>query len=226
MAARVLLVEDDARVAAFLRRGLEAEGYAVDTAADGPAALAMARAAAYALVLLDRRLPTLDGLEVCRALREEGCAALVLMLTARGALQDRVEGLRGGADDYLAKPFAFDELLARMQALLRRAAGPPPADPVLHVGDLRLDPEAKRAWRGQRELQLTKREFALLAFLMANAGSIVSRERLLSGVWQTTFDPGSNLVDVYVRYLRRKLGDDEGAVVQTVRGFGYRMPAD
>jgi DNA-binding response OmpR family regulator len=213
MPTRVLLVEDDARVAAFVRRGLESEGYAVDTAADGPAGLAMARAAAYPLILLDRRLPTLDGLEVCRALREEGCGAMVLMLTARGGLQDRVEGLRGGADDYLAKPFAFDELLARMQALLRRAAEPPRVEPVLRVGDLRLDQEAKRAWRGQRELQLTKREFALLAFLMANAGSIVSRERLLSGVWQTTFDPGSNLVDVYVRYLRRKLGDDEGAVV-------------
>ncbi len=226
MPTRVLLVEDDARVAAFVRRGLESEGYAVDTAADGPAALAMARAAAYALVLLDRRLPTLDGLEVCRALREEGCAALVLMLTARGGLQDRVEGLRGGADDYLAKPFAFDELLARMQALLRRAAEPPAADPPLQVGDLRLDPGAQRAWRGGRELRLTKREFVLLAFLMANAGAIVSRERLLSGVWQMTFDPGSNLVDVYVRYLRRKLGDDEGAVIETVRGFGYRLPAE
>ncbi len=226
MAARVLLVEDDARVAAFVRRGLESEGYAVDTAADGPAGLAMARAAAYPLILLDRRLPTLDGLEVCRALREEGCGALVFMLTARGGLQDRVEGLRGGADDYLAKPFAFDELLARMQALLRRAAEPPAAEPALQVGDLRLDPEAKRAWRGGRELQLTKREFTLLAFLMANAGAIVSRERLLSGVWQMTFDPGSNLVDVYVRYLRRKLGDDEGAVIETVRGFGYRLPAE
>jgi two-component system OmpR family response regulator len=223
MAARVLLVEDDARVSAFIRRGLEAEGYAVDTAADGPVALTMARAAAYALVLLDRRLPTLDGLEVCRALREEGCAALMLMLTARGGLQDRVEGLRGGADDYLAKPFAFDELLARMQALLRRAAEPPSEEPVLQVGDLRLDPEAKRAWRGGRELQLTKREFALLAFLMANAGTMLSRERLLSGVWQMAFDPGSNLVDVYVRYLRRKLGDDEAVVIQTVRGSGYRM---
>jgi DNA-binding response OmpR family regulator len=141
-------------------------------------------------------------------------------------LQDRVEGLRGGADDYLAKPFAFDELLARMQALLRRAAEPPAADPPLQVGDLRLDPGAQRAWRGGRELRLTKREFKLLAFLMANAGAIVSRERLLSGVWQMAFDPGSNLVDVYVRYLRRKLGDDEGAVIETVRGFGYRLPAE
>lgn len=226
MAARVLLVEDDARVSAFVRRGLEAEGYAVDTAADGPVALAMARATAYALVLLDRRLPTLDGLEVCRAMREEGCDAFVLMLTARGGLQDRVEGLRGGADDYLAKPFAFDELLARMQALLRRASEAPSAEPALQVGELRLDPEAKRAWRGGRELRLTKREFTLLAFLMANAGTIVSRERLLSGVWQMGFDPGSNLVDVYVRYLRRKLGDDEGILVQTVRGFGYRMAVD
>lgn len=226
MPTRVLLVEDDARVSAFIRRGLEAEGYAVDAAADGPAALAMARAAPYQIVVLDRRLPTLDGLEVCRALREEGRPALILMLTARSGLQERVEGLRGGADDYLAKPFAFDELLARMQALLRRAAEPPPAQPALQVGDLRLDQEAKRAWCGGRELQLTKREFTLLAFLMANAGAIVSRERLLSGVWQMAFDPGSNLVDVYVRYLRRKLGDDEGAVIQTVRGFGYRMPID
>lgn len=224
--ARVLLVEDDARVAAFVRRGLEAEGYAVDLAADGPAALSMARAAAYALILLDRRLPTLDGLEVCRILREEGCAAMVLMLTARGALQDRVEGLRGGADDYLAKPFAFDELLARMGALLRRAAEPPAAEPELRVGELRLDSASKRAWRNGRELQLTAREFALLAFLMANAGRVVSRERLLNGVWRMGFDPGSNLVDVYVRYLRRKLGDDEAALVQTVRGFGYRVPAE
>lgn len=226
MGARVLLVEDDARVAAFIRRGLEAEGYAVDTAADGPPALAMARAAAYPLILLDRRLPTLDGLEVCRALREEGCESLMLILTARGGLQERVEGLRGGADDYLAKPFAFDELLARMQALLRRANEPSTVEPVVQVGDLRLDSEAKRAWRGTRELRLTKREFTLLAFLMANAGTIISRERLLSGVWKMAFDPGSNLVDVYIRYLRRKLEDDEGTVIQTVRGFGYRLPAE
>ena len=136
-----------------------------------------------------------------------------------------MEGLRGGADDYLAKPFSFDELLARMQALLRRAAGPAPSDPVLQVGELRLDADTRSASRCGRELHLTAREFALLAFLMANAGTTVSRERLLSGVWQLGFDPRSNLVDVYIRYLRHKLGDKEAVIVQTVRGFGYRIAA-
>lgn len=221
--SKLLLVEDDPRVAGFLRRGLEAEGYVVDVAGNGRDGLARARTQEYGLIVLDRMLPQLDGLELCRRLRAERCESLVLMLTARDALPDKVEGLQSGADDYLTKPFAFDELLARVAALLRRGRSRP-APEVLRVGDLTLDPASRRAIRGGREIPLTVREFALLRYLMANAGTVVSRARLLSDVWRYDFDPGTKLVDVYVRYLRQKI--DAGAakpLIHTVRGFGYMI---
>jgi DNA-binding response OmpR family regulator len=222
---RVLLVEDDHRISSFVRRGMEAEGYAVDLAENGREALALACDGAYPLIVLDRMLPGMDGLSVCRALREAGSASMILMLTAKDSLQDKLDGLAGGADDYLTKPFAFDELLARMTALLRRGPYRAEAGP-LRVGDLSLDPAAHVVRRGGRDIELTAREFALLAFLMEHAGTVVSRERLLSNVWGYSFEPGTKVVDVYIRYLRKKI--DEGAerpLIHTVRGFGYKIAA-
>jgi len=170
-------------------------------------------------------LPMIDGLEVCRRLRREGCASLLLMLTAKDTLQDKVDGLHGGADDYLTKPFAFEELLGRMAALLRRGRYQETPQ-VLRVGDLTLDEARRRVTRGRREIQLTAREFALLSYLMANAGTVVSRARLLSNVWHYRFDPGTKVVDVYVRYLRKKIDEgEEKPLIETVRGFGYRLSA-
>jgi two-component system OmpR family response regulator len=222
---RILLVEDDTRIVGFIKRGLEAEGYAVDLAGDGANALAMARKSPYRLIILDRMLPGSDGIDVCRALRREGHDSLVLMLTAKDSLADKIEGLKGGADDYLTKPFAFDELIARIDALLRRAPAAP-ADPVLRVGELTLDPMVKKAWRSDSELTLTAKEFKLLAFLMENAGAVVSRTRLLNNIWQHNFDPGTKVVEVYIRYLRRKVDQgSEESLIKTVRGFGYTIEA-
>lgn len=226
MSAKILLVEDDPRIASFIKRGLEAEGYTVDVCHDGSQGFERARSGAFDLLILDRMLPRMDGLEVCRRLREEGVLSVVLMLTAKDALQDKVDGLKGGADDYLTKPFAYDEFLARAEALLRRRTSPP-SSPALAVGDLRLDPATKSAWRGDRSIQLTAKEFALLAYLMGNAGTVVSRAQLLSNVWGLSFDPGTKVVDVYIRYLRRKIDDGEPRpLVRTVRGFGYILSAD
>jgi DNA-binding response OmpR family regulator len=162
---------------------------------------------------------------VCRTLRRERRNSLVLMLTAKDGLQDKIEGLKGGADDYLAKPFAFDELIARMEALLRR--GPVMAtDPVLKVGDLTLDPVSKRVQRGEREISLTAKEFRLLAYLMSHPGAVISRTRLLNNVWAMSFDPETKVVDVYIRYLRRKIdGEGEAPLIKTIRGFGYVISA-
>lgn len=204
----------------------------MDHAGDLPDGVGRLRAeVAYDLVIADRMLPSGDGLELCQAARARGPGAPpVLMLTARDALADKVEGLRGGADDYLTKPFAFDELLARIEALLRRAATPgagaaaSQSEVVLRVGDLELDPAARRVHRGAREVELTAKEFVLLAFLMRNAGRAVSRTRLLADVWEYSFDPGTKVVDVYIRYLRRKVDDGEARpLIHTVRGFGYRL---
>jgi two-component system, OmpR family, response regulator len=221
--AKILLVEDDPRIASFVRRGLEAEGYAVDFAENGDDALALARNTSYPLIVLDRMLPGLDGLEVCRQLRRERCESCILMLTAKDSLQDKVDGLKGGADDYLTKPFAFDELIARMEALLRRASKPA-SDPALKVADLVLDTSSKRVWRGDREIALTAKEFNLLAYLMAHAGTVVSRTRLLNNVWGLNFDPGTKVVDVYIRYLRQKVdAEGDAPLIKTVRGFGYLL---
>jgi DNA-binding response OmpR family regulator len=223
---KVLLVEDDPRIARFVRRGLEAEAYVVDVASRGGEAISRCREIDYPLIILDRMLPDMDGLDLCRRLREDEHGACILMLTARDARQDKVEGLRVGADDYLTKPFAFDELLARLEALLRRGRYRRESAPVLKVGDLTLDPASRKVVRGGRAIELTAREFALLSYLMTNAGKAMSRTKLLANVWEYGFDPGTKIVDVYIRYLRAKI-DREGdkPLIQTVRGVGYSIAA-
>jgi two-component system OmpR family response regulator len=219
---RVLLVEDEKKLGELLGRGLREEGYAADLAGRGEDALWMARAVEYDAILLDLMLPGIDGFEVCRRLRDDGVWTPVLMLTARDAVADRVSGLDTGADDYLTKPFSFDELLARLRALTRRAPTERPA--VLEVGELRLDPAAHRAWRGEHELGLSAKEFALLDLFMRRAGVTLTRTQLLDGAWDIAFESRSNVVDVYVRYLREKIDRPFGRdSIETVRGIGYRM---
>ena len=221
---RVLVVEDEVRMAALLRRGLAEEGYAVDVAGDGADAVWRATEFSYDAVVLDVLLPGIDGFEVCRRLRDGGCWVPVVMLTARGDVADRVRGLDAGADDYLAKPFSFAELCARLRALIRR--GMPVRPAVLTAGDLRLDPAGRRAWRGEAELELSAREFALLEFLLRHAGEVVTRTMILEHVWDVAYDPASNVVDQYVAYLRRKIDRPFGVVqLETVRGAGYRLLA-
>ncbi|ESW81586.1 MULTISPECIES: response regulator transcription factor [unclassified Mesorhizobium] len=219
---RILIVEDDRRVSDFLRRGLEAEGFHVSVAEDGREGLAIIRTDPFDLVILDRLLPYLDGLELCRIVRLEQRPVLILMLTAKETIQDRVDGLKGGADDYLTKPFAFDELVARIDALRRRRQGAVDRQ-LLRVSRLNLDRSARRFTDGDREISLTRREFDLLYFLMLNAGKVVSRERILNNVWSYSFEPGTKIVEVYIRYLRAKLGPDASASIQTVRGIGYML---
>ena len=222
---KVLLVEDDARIAGFVRRGLEAEGYHVDLAESGSEALTLAQDGPYPLIILDRMLPGLDGLNVCRSLREIGSNSMILMLTAKDSLQDKLDGLGSGADDYLTKPFAFDELLARMHALLRRGPYRDEAS-QLRVGDLVLNPDQRSVTRGGREIVLTAKEFALLSYLMSYPGKVVSRPRLLSNVWGYSFEPGTKVVDVYIRYLRKKIDEGEDRpLIHTVRGVGYKIVA-
>jgi DNA-binding response OmpR family regulator len=223
--SKILLVEDDQGIVGFLKRGLEGEGFVVDVANDGETALALCHDHDYPLVILDVMLPRVDGIEVCRTLRRQNKQSLVLMLTAKDALQDKIDGLRGGADDYLTKPFAFDELLARINALMRRAAYSEPPG-VLTVGDLVLDPAAHKVRRGGREIALTAKEFVLLRYLMQHAGTVLSRSRILSNVWEQNSDTYTNIVDVYVRYLRRKVdADGETPLIRTVRGAGYTIGA-
>lgn len=218
---KILLVEDDDRITGFIKRGLEAEGYLVNLASSGEDGLAMALKERYDLIILDRVLPGIDGLEVSRALQRERMESLILMLTAKDSLQDKIEGLKGGADDYLTKPFAFDELIARMEALLRRGSSEA-TEPVLKVANLILDPVSKKVWRGEREISLTAKEFKLLTYLMSHPGAVISRARLLNNVWDLGFDPQTKVVDVYIRYLRSKIDrDDEAPLIKTVRGFGY-----
>ena len=221
---KILVVEDDPRISSFLQRGLVAEGYQVSAEKDGRDGLERARTEPFDLVILDRMLPHRDGIEVARALHEGRNPPMILMLTAKDALQDKVEGLRAGADDYLTKPFAFDELLARIEALQRRAQGRSEVEQELRVGDLSLDPGSRRVFRGETPISLTVREFELLRYLMANADRVVSRERLLNSVWEYGYDPGTKIVDVYVRYLRKKIDPDGAAsLIQTVRGIGYML---
>ena len=219
---RLLVVEDEKRLGELLRRGLAKEGYAVDVAGRGEDTLWMARAVEYDAILLDVMLPGLDGVEVCRQLRADRIWTPVLMLTARDAVGDRVSGLDAGADDYLTKPFSFEELLARLRALTRRAPTERPT--VLEVGELRLDPAAHRAWRSEQELALSSKEFALLELFMRRAGVTLTRTQLLDGAWDSAFESRSNLIDVYVRYLREKVDRPFGrASIETVRGVGYRL---
>ena len=220
---KILVIEDDRRIASFLERGLAAEGYQVSVEQDGRDGLERARTDNFDLIILDRMLPYIDGMEVCRILREERRPAMILMLTAKDSLQDKVEGLKGGADDYLTKPFAFDELLARIVALRRRRSDIDHED-ILRIGPLALDPQSRRVTRNDRPIALTVREFELLRYLMVNAGKVVSRQRLLNSVWEYSYDPGTKIVDVYVRYVRAKI-DESGqpSLIETVRGIGYMM---
>ncbi|HSP38662.1 MAG TPA: response regulator transcription factor [Frankiaceae bacterium] len=219
---RVLVVEDETRMAALLKRGLEEEGYAVDLAADGNEGLFLAVENDYDIVLLDAMLPGMSGYDVCRQMRERRRWSPVLMLTARDGIADRVAGLDAGADDYLTKPFAFAELTARLRALLRR--GSSERAPVLEVGDLTLDPAAHAVHRAGQSVELTAKEFALLELLMRHAGEVLSRTRILEHVWDFAYDPSSNVVDQYIAYLRRKIDKPfDREDVETVRGAGYRL---
>jgi two-component system OmpR family response regulator len=219
---RVLVVEDEPKMAGLIRRGLSEEGYSADVAATGDDAVWMAQATEYDAIVLDVLLPGRNGFDVCRELRRTGMWSPVLMLTARDSVEDRVAGLDAGADDYLKKPFSFAELLARLRALARRAAVERPA--VLEVGDLRLDPATQQAWRGETELQLSTKEFRMLEAFMRRPGQVLSRLYLLEHCWDYAYENRSNVVDVYVRYLRKKVDRPFGrASLETVRGSGYRL---
>jgi DNA-binding response OmpR family regulator len=223
---RILIVEDEPKVANFVRQGLQEERHSVDIAGDGDEALdLLATVPPYDLIVLDLLLPKRDGFSVLRTLRDRGVATPVLLLTARDGVGDKVAGLDLGADDYLTKPFAFDEFLARVRALLRR--GPGQTTPVLRVGDLTLDPASRKVSRGDRPLSLTAREYALLEYLMRNAGRVLTRPMIAEHVWHLDFDSESNTIDVYVGYLRRKIDTPgERRLIQTARGSGYVLELD
>jgi two-component system copper resistance phosphate regulon response regulator CusR len=221
---RILVVEDDPDMARAVARGLREQAYAVDVAANGAEALEHAGTASYDAILLDAMIPPPDGFEVCRRLRADGSDVAILMLTARDALSDRVEGLDSGADDYLVKPFELAELLARLRALLRR--GGARQYPVLEIADLRIDTRSHRVTRGGAELPLTTKEYALLEFLAANAGRVIGREEIAEHVWNEEFDPFSNLIEVYIGRLRRIVDRDrEPKLIHTLRGAGYILEA-
>jgi two-component system, OmpR family, response regulator len=222
---RVLVVEDELRMAGLIRRGLVREGLAADVAERGEDALWMSGAHEYDVIVLDVMLPGIDGFETCRRLRKNGIWAPVLMLTARDSVEDRVAGLDTGADDYLVKPFAFAELLARLRALVRRGDSERPN--VLEVGDLRLDPATREVRRGDQEIRLSAKEFALLETFMRRPGEVLSRLHLLEHAWDFAYENRSNVVDVYVRHLRRKIDEPFGRrSLETVRGAGYRLRRD
>jgi two-component system OmpR family response regulator len=222
---RVLVVEDDLRMAAALRRGLRAEGIGAEVAMDGGRALQLVRVADFDVVVLDVMLPDVDGFDTCRRLRADGVWVPIIMLTARDAIEDRVRGLDAGADDYLTKPFSLAELLARLRALARR--GPVERPTVLEVGDLRLDPATRQVWRADAEIKLSAREFALFETFMRRPGQVLSHTQLLDAAWDLGYEHRSNVVEVYVRYLREKI-DRPFAVqsLETVRGMGYRLRKD
>jgi len=225
-AMRILVVEDERKVASFVRQGLQEEGHAVEVAADGAAALEMLEEApAYDLVILDLMLPKRDGFEVLKALRQQKSQTPVLVLTARDTVSDKVRGLDLGADDYLTKPFAFDEFLARVRALLRRGSGQ--RAPVFKLDDLSLDPATRQVTRGARRITLTAREYALLEYFLRNVGRVLTRPMIAQHVWGLDFDTESNIIDVYVGYLRRKIdAAGDRRLLHTVRGAGYVLKAD
>jgi two-component system, OmpR family, response regulator len=219
---RVLIVEDELKMASLVRRGLVEEGHAADVTPSGEDAVWLAQAHPYDAIVLDVMLPGLSGFETCRRLRNEGVWIPVLMLTARDGVDDRVLGLDVGADDYLTKPFSFAELLARLRALARRGVAERPT--TLAVGELKLDPATRRAWRGETEIRLSPKEFALLETFMRRPGQVLSRLQLLEHAWDFAYENRSNVVDVYVRYLREKLDRPFGTdSIETVRGVGYRL---
>ena len=222
---RVLVIEDDPKMAALIRRGLSEEGLVVDVADKGEDALWMAGSTDYDAVVLDVMLQGIDGFETCRRLRADGVWTPILLLTARDAVEDRIAGLDGGADDYLVKPFSFGELLARLRALVRRGGSARPA--VLEVGNLRLDPATRRVWRGSAEISLSAKEFSLLEIFMRRPDEVLSRYQLLEHAWDYDYENRSNIVDVYVRYLRDKIDRPFGMTsIETLRGHGYRLRED
>ena len=221
----MLVVEDDAKLAAAIRRGLRFEGLVVDIASGGEQALGMVRSTEYDAVVLDVMMPGVDGFETVRRMRADGAWVPVLMLTARHSVEDRVRGLDGGADDYLTKPFSLAELMARLRALARR--GPLERPPVLEVGDLRLDPASREVWRGEQAIELSAREFALLEAFMRRPGQVLTQPQLLEAAWDLGYEQRSNVVEVYVRYLREKIDRPFGVTsLETVRGMGYRLRKD
>ncbi|MBA3369846.1 MAG: response regulator transcription factor [Thermoleophilaceae bacterium] len=222
---RLLVIEDDVRMATAIRRGLRTEGIVADVAARGDTALGMARATDYDALVLDVMLPGIDGFETCRRLRADGVWTPIIMLTARDGVEDRIRGLNEGADDYLTKPFSLAELLARVRALVRR--GPVERPVVLSAGDLRLDPATREVWRGDREIELSAREFGLLEAFMRRPGHVLSQTQLLDAAWDLGYRQNSNVVEVYVRYLREKIDRPFGVTsLETVRGIGYRLRRD
>jgi two-component system OmpR family response regulator len=222
---RVLIVEDEVKMAGLIRRGLREDGLTADVAISGEDAMWMAGSTEYDAIVLDVMLPGIDGFKTVRALREDGIWAPVLMLTARDAVEDRIAGLDGGADDYLTKPFSFSELLARLRALTRRGKVEQPT--ILSAGELHLDPAAHRVWRGDTDIELSGKEFALLEAFMRRPGDVLSRFQLLERAWDYEYENRSNVIDVYVRYLRDKIDRPFGVEsIETVRGAGYRLRAD
>jgi two-component system, OmpR family, response regulator len=223
---RALIVEDELKMARLLRRGLNEEGYSTDVALDGERAISLAaNGSKYDVIVLDVMLPGIDGFEVCRRMRNAGVTSPALMLTARDAVEDRAAGLDSGADDYLPKPFSLSELYARLRALARR--GPIAQPVVLEVGDLRIDPRTRQAWRGDVEIELSAKALALLETLMRRAGQVVSRFDLLEHAWDLSYENRSNIVDVYIRMLRRRIDRPFGVrSIETIRGAGYRLRSD
>jgi two-component system, OmpR family, response regulator len=224
---RVLLVEDDERIVDFVQRGLKAEGYAVEVARNGQEAIALGTVGQFQVIILDLGLPDMNGRDVCERLRNAGVGTPILMLTARDTVQDKVTGLRSGADDYMTKPFAFEELLARIEVLMRRRGGEiKPESKEFQVADLVLNMETHEVRRGETLIELTPKEFSLLECFMRMPGKVLSRTRILEQVWGYSADPLTNVVDVYIRQLRRKIDDDYAIkLLKTVRGFGYKLDA-
>ena len=223
---RVLLIEDDNRIANFIQRGLKAEGYAVEVAVTGQEGLLLATEGQFQTIILDLGLPDIDGQKICEYLRAKRIDTPILMLTAREGINDKITGLRGGADDYMTKPFVFEELLARLRALMRRAKPDdvPDGNEPVQIADLRLDPTSRRVWRGQREVELSKTEFDLLELLVRNQGIVLEHSTIYDRIWGYDFGGESNIIEVYIRYLRSKLEEGgEPRLIQTVRGVGYAL---
>jgi heavy metal response regulator len=220
---RILVVEDEPRIIEFVKQGLEQEGFQVDSASDGKTGLSYALSGSYDVIILDVMLPLMNGFELCAEIRSRGVGTPVIMLTARDAVADRVEGLNTGADDYITKPFAFEELVARIRAVTRRKQAISITN-VIRVGDLEVDLDRHKVTRSEKIIELTPKEFKLLEYLIINKGKVLSRTKIMENVWGFDFDAETNVVDVYIRYLRQKIDDTiDNKLIKTVRGFGYMV---